>query len=304
MLFFMAAFPGYLLVVFLYGLLVPEKILNANLSSKRTTTGMLAERLHEAQPFGEVDVLVIGSSHAYRGFDPRHFSANGLRMFNLGSSAQTPSQSKALLHDFLPALKPKLVVFEVFPLSFALDGVESSLDLISHGMNNADLLKTALHQNNMKVYNTLAFFSLSDFFGIEPRSKKADKLDTYIAGGYVERQIQFNAPVKKLPEKWAIDGHQLAEFNACLELIKSYGSEILLVYAPVNSTFYNAYSNQKEVEDALCSGYSYHDFNKTLQLNDTLDFYDAHHLNQVGVDKFNKALLPLILQKIRSEDRN
>src|SRR5262245_26702081 len=39
------------------------------------------------------DVLVLGSSHAYRGYDPEHFAKRGLRMFNLGSTAQTPMNS-------------------------------------------------------------------------------------------------------------------------------------------------------------------------------------------------------------------
>lgn len=32
-------------------------------------------------------------------------------------------------------------------------------------------------------------------------------------------------------------------------------------------------------------------FNRLINLNDTLDFYDSHHLNSIGVKKFNKVLL-------------
>jgi hypothetical protein len=298
-LFLLAALPGYLLVLLLYGLLVPEKLLNANLTSKRTTTGMLARHLEEAKSFGAIDVLVIGSSHAYRGFDPRHFEAAGLRMFNLGSSAQTPTQSKTLLRKYLPVLRPKLVVFEMFPLSFALDGVESSLDLISNGVHSADVLNTVIHQNNVKVYNTLAFYNLVDLFGIEPGSKKIDPLDAYVSGGFVARKLQSNSPVEKPAEKWKLDSFQVKEFKACIDLIRNEGSKILLVYAPVNQSFYRSYSNQAEIAQELAHGYSYLDFNTMIDLNDSLDFYDAHHLNQRGVDQFNKALLPYIVKNIK-----
>ena len=36
-----------------------------------------------------IDVLVLGSSHAYRGFDPRIFKKAGIKLFNFGSSGQT-----------------------------------------------------------------------------------------------------------------------------------------------------------------------------------------------------------------------
>ena len=36
---------------------------------------------------------------------------------------------------------------------------------------------------------------------------------------------------------------------------------------------------------------TYYNYNKLLNLNDTLDFYDDDHLNQSGVTVFNQALI-------------
>jgi len=303
-LFLLAALPGYLVVLLLYGLLIPENLLNANLTSKRTTAGMLARRLEEANSYGAVDVLVIGSSHAYRGFDPRHFEAAGLRMFNLGSSAQTPTQSKVLLRKLLPQLQPKLVVFEMFPLSFSLDGIESSLDLISNGVRSADLLRTTLNQNNLKVYNTFAFHSLVDFMAIEIGTRKNDPLDVYVSGGFVGRTLQTNSPKSKEKENWVIDPFQQEEFEECIQLIQKAGCKLLLIYAPVNKSFYNSYTNQDQIVRNLTKGYTYFDFNTLVQVDDSLDFYDAHHLNQRGVDKFNSILLPMVLKELQDSVRN
>ena len=41
----------------------------------------------------------------------------------------------------------------------------------------------------------------------------------------------------------------------------------------------------------------YYDFNNRLHLNDTIDFYDSHHLNQTGVEIFNKAFLKILEAK-------
>ena len=77
-----------------------------------------------------VDVLFLGSSHAYRGFDPRIFRKRGYSSFNLGSSAQTPSQTKVWLKRYLKHLNPKIVIYEVYPGTFSSDGIEASLDLV------------------------------------------------------------------------------------------------------------------------------------------------------------------------------
>ena len=56
-------------------------------------------RMQDAQKTKNVDVLIVGSSHAYRGIDPRILQKDGISAFNLGSSAQTPINTKVLLHQ-------------------------------------------------------------------------------------------------------------------------------------------------------------------------------------------------------------
>jgi len=77
-----------------------------------------------------VDILFLGSSHSYRGFNPQYFS--GYKTFNLGSSAQTPIQTNLLLKRYLHQLNPKTIVYEVYPISLSIDGVESSSDIIAN----------------------------------------------------------------------------------------------------------------------------------------------------------------------------
>ena len=71
-------------------------------------------RMREVKELSDIDVLIIGSSHAYRGIDPRIFKEKGLNTFNLGSSLQTPINTKILLKKYLDKLKPKLVIYVVY----------------------------------------------------------------------------------------------------------------------------------------------------------------------------------------------
>lgn len=109
----------------LYASVAPEAF-KKSLVYHRVSSGHMFTRLEEAGEFGHVDVLVTGSSHAYRGFDPRVFAENGLSLFNLGSSSQTPIQTEFLLDRYLDVLTPEVVLLEVYPDLFSNDGTESS----------------------------------------------------------------------------------------------------------------------------------------------------------------------------------
>ena len=115
--------------------------------------GHLKTRIRDLATCSDVDVLFLGSSHAYRGFDPRIFMKYGIKSFNLGSSAQTPIQTEILLKRYLNSLKPKLVVYEVYPSTLSLDGVESALDLIANDRIDFPIIKMALDLNHAAVYN-------------------------------------------------------------------------------------------------------------------------------------------------------
>src|SRR5580700_4956105 len=86
-------------------------------------------RFREAEERGPVDIVFFGSSHAYRGFDPRIFAAAGYAAQNLGSTNQTPLNTLYLAERYLPALRPRLVVLEVYYQTLSSDGLEACRDL-------------------------------------------------------------------------------------------------------------------------------------------------------------------------------
>ena len=101
--------------------------------------GHLYSRVKDAEKIKNPDILFIGSSHSYRGFDTRVFQKHGIKAFNLGSSSQTPINSKVLLKQYLDKINPKMVVIEAYAGTISADGVESSLDLLSN--NKIDIKK-------------------------------------------------------------------------------------------------------------------------------------------------------------------
>lgn len=263
--------------------------------------GHLKTRLDDIKNYTDVDILVIGSSHAYRGFDPRIFKENDLSMFNLGSSAQSPIQSHYFLKEYIHQLKPKMVIIEVYPETFTSDGIESAIDLISNCPYNMQLTQMALTFKNVKPFNALLCRIVDQ--GILNHSYTEDKaigLDSYVSGGYVEREMG-NIKKYNIPDSFDLDlnENQLKAFEESINLLKEKKIPVILVQAPVTQKLYNSF-REKDSFNTLMSSYGkYYNFNEIESLQDSVLFYDADHLNQHGVEKFNKMLLDTVVNEIR-----
>jgi hypothetical protein len=284
---------AYPFMIFLSGYLPISKALKLNLNYRIGSYGHMFTRLNEVKQLkGNVDILFLGSSHSYRGFDPRNFRDKNT--FNLGSSSQTPIQTKILLERYLEKINPRMVIYEVYPGSFAADGVESSLDLIANDENDFRSIKMALELNNIKTYNTLIYAGFADLFNLNKKFVEPvkNREDTYISGGFVENELK-HYKYKKLPKKnvWKFNKKQIENFQENIALLKNKNINIVLVYAPITNSLYNSYTNNSYVDSVMnCYNLPYYNFNELMQLDDSLDFIDAHHLNQTGVNKFNSKL--------------
>ena len=292
------SFVFYIVATFIYGSFAPS-VLNPNLKYKMGSYGHLYSRINEIEEYNNLDLLFLGSSHAYRGFDTRIFKKNGYKSFNLGSSSQTPLQTKVLLKRYLDILKPDKVIYEVYPNTFEVDGVESSIDLISNDDNDIHSLKMAVNVNNIITYNTFIYCSLRDVFKLDDsfEESKSHGRDTYISGGYVEKDMDFYNPVEFKKKKIEINEQQFETFKEIIQLLKENGIETILVFAPITESNYSRYTNISEFDSIMSSYSKYYNFNEMMSLGDSLHFYDSHHLNQKGVEKFNKELIEFLKKR-------
>jgi len=261
-------------------------------------------RLKEVKQIDDIDILFSGPSHTYRGFDPRIFKKEGLNTFNLGTSSQTPIQTLTLVQRYLDQVQPKLVIYEVYPLTFMNDGVEASLDIVSNDANDLYSLHMALKTNNTKTYNTLLYASTRDLLRLnesfeEPIIKineiRGD--DTYIQGGYVHKETGFRDMRKITPQNITVGKKQLKAFEQILGKLKERKIDLILVYAPISNAMYSNLSGQPAFDSLMSTYAPYYNFNEIMNLNDSLHFYDRHHLNQAGVDLFNDKLIEIINNK-------
>ena len=294
LLFIPLAIVVYVLLLYVFGSYIPQRY-KFNLFDAQGLGGHTYTRLQEINNFNDVDILFLGSSHTYRGFDPRIFAKANFSSFNLGSSSQTPIQTEVLLNRYLKQINPKMVIFEVFPDIFTSDGVESSVDIIGNSRNDKESFNMSRKINNITTYNTLLYYYIRSF--LYPNAKRTELLqtdyDTYISGGFIERKIEYFKHVSYPENEWIYNQKQFIAFEKILALLKTENIPTVLVYAPVTPSLYKSNRNQKEFDEKM-SGYGdYYNFNEIIHLDDSLYFYDSHHLNQKGVEVFNEKLIEI-----------
>ena len=78
-------------------------------------------------------------------------------------------------------------------------------------------------------------------------------------------------------------------------MLEKRNINFVLVFVPVTAALYNSFENVDSFDSTMISTTrQYYNFNKSPFLDDSLHFYDAHHLNQLGVDSINRKLSNLI----------
>jgi hypothetical protein len=263
-----------------------------SLSYKIGGYGFLHSKIKEIDKYRNADILIIGTSHAYRGFDPRIFKENGITTLNLASSIQTPIQTNLIFKRYLDKINPKLVVYDVNPEVFNNDGIEAGLDLISNDYVSFDSFKMAFKINDIRLYNTLIFALYKQTFNANKNFKedinKND--DVYISGGYVEKKLKYNKDKKTYkPQSFEFNDFQLDYFKENIDFLNKKNIPFVLIHTPITKKLYASKMNYKKIDSSMnkLSNGNYYDFNKLTQLSDTLDFYDSNHLNTIGVRKFD-----------------
>lgn len=255
--------------------------------------GFVGRRLEEARQKRNVDILVIGSSHAYRGYDPRIFRRNGYDICNLGSSAQTLIQTEYLMNKFSDDLNPKFVIIDIYPMLLNSDGLESTIDLVSNGEVSFETVKMTFNSNSLKAYNTLIFSSFNNILHLKDTKNGEFEGEKYISGGYVETYKNSKSFKRREKSVISVSDDQLNALKRILKKLEVEKIPFVLVQSPFARSNYNSYVNNKSIDTLLSKFGPYYNFNEKLNLPANMH-YDDSHVNQYGVNIFNKYLIGIL----------
>lgn len=237
-----------------------------------------------------------GSSHAYRGYDPRIFEQYNWKLFSLGSSSQTPVQTAYLFDKYISKFHPKLVIIDVYPILFKSDGVESVIDLVSNAELDADLVDLSLSQNNISVYNTLCYRAVSDALDLNQNFTEESPNETgdvYVSGGYVQSFGRFKGKSHYDETTYSFLPEQMAAFERIVNQLRNDKIPYLILQSTIPQAKYKHVTNNAFADSYFSKFGFYRNANEALKLPDSC-FLDESHLNQSGVIHYNKYVVDLI----------
>jgi hypothetical protein len=258
----------------------------------QTKGGVSAMKFREWPSDSTYDAIVIGSSHAYKGYDPRVFNERGLRMFNLGTSAQTPLSSYALLEAHVKAGRTPLVVFDTYENAFDHPGVESVSDLTLNMPDDGAALRLALAFRDLRGLNMFTYRML------DRGAPMAWTLRDYVGRGAVMTPDSARVGVKyPRPRPFRMDARQLEKFLECLDLCTERGIRVVLSshYYPHQGERARHRRFRYELDSVLVHrgvpAPPWIDLAEAQGIDDHDHFCDHNHLNAAGARRFTDQLI-------------
>lgn len=234
------------------------------------------------------DAIVLGSSHAYRGYDPRIFEQSGLSLFNAGTSAQNAKGSFVLYYHYLRD-RTDVFVLDIYDPVFELEGTESNMRLIQNVPTNEAAV--ALVQQDWKMYtvNALAV-RMASINAID----EAPNVD-YVKNGFCEKKGILYAVEPLNDSVFDENDEMFIAFETMVKQMQADGKRIVLCSHPLPASpgLRNYHDKFLKRFTPLIErlGVPYLDLTYYTEGFGINEFADLSHLNQQGVELYNRLLL-------------
>ncbi|KFC24587.1 hypothetical protein [Chryseobacterium sp. FH1] len=282
----------YVLAILFVGKLSP-KILNGNIlvENKISANDFSEKRYLDLKKSDSIDLAIFGSSHAYRGYDNRIFNNVGMRTLNLGSSSQTPILTEFIYNNYIVEISPKIILIDIYPILLTKNSEEGDLNVLPIFYNNLGFIAEGINGSDIRVINSLIYFQV--FGNARNVKSRISHNDKYVDGGYVS-----NFGVKEDKKKYKVTALEIKEKNivALKNIVtdaEKKGIKVFLFQAPLPEERYKSYSNNKEINSIMHSIGKYYNYNDVGFLPSQY-FMDDSHINQKGVDVYNKWVIDKI----------
>lgn len=285
-----------------------------------------------------LDIIMAGSSHCYRSYDPYIFNKElNVSSFNMGSPLQKPVESYYIIKEVLRYHQPKVLIFDTYwgifndekyfnTKTFNYDMLKPSLNKVNYFLNvfNPDQYAAAMSYT-LRYHERLYLYLRYLLTGQKNTVDKAVYLKNYKGKGFVINNeiVDADALLKKYEKhnpkqgksyKW--DNKQMDYFIKIIDLCKRNNIKLILVTAPLNpihiehvDTYLYDYDiihntiSQIAIENQL-TYIDYNILNKKENIVSNNDFSDTNHLNYTGAIKISNHLTNLIKDEVLSAIKN
>ena len=237
------------------------------------------------------DIVIFGSSHAYRGYDPREFEKFGYNMFTLGSGFQNTMASYVLMENEFPLHDSSVIILDLFDKTFEGDGVGCYTRWIENASYDKTAFEMVWRQPDLRTMNSFACRMFSKGTAVEVPDEEG-----YLTNGYCPKLDTLKAPPAEMDTTAIRFNDDFLDYldafiaRACAD----HHMVILVSHPQPKSQSFQVYHDKfRAFISPVLQKYNlpYLDYNSEHDLNTLQHFADVNHLNQSGVTLFNHQLL-------------
>ncbi|MDZ4752386.1 MAG: hypothetical protein SGI87_12275 [Flavobacteriales bacterium] len=269
------------------------------------TGGQEEKMFSDLVSYSNPEIVVIGSSHAYRGYDPRIFQLEELDMINTGTSSQHSLASYILTRKYWNYESKPTYIIDVYPQVFMDDGIECSTRLIQNVPDHNPAWSLVTEDPDLRSFNAYMARLCCD------RTISEFSVEDYVSRGYCSDNDTLQGMFPAVDSTFVGQHKYFDYLHRLITYLESEGSIVVLVNQPmpINSDYqkFNDSFNkdlQRVLDHYKSEGFShdrrkvvYFDMAQDVDFDVCCDFSDPKHLNQGGVEKFNYKLIG----RLRSE---
>lgn len=251
--------------------------------------GITHQKFNDFDKHLKHDLIVLGSSHAYRGYDMAVVKNAGLTCFNLGSNAQTPLNTYFLVKDLLNENNVKTVLIDVYCHALNNNGLEGTADLTQNYPSWNAAIPMALAQKDPRAWNMLTLRGLMAGRDEMYEEQCNGKLGSCLIADSLNEPVSFGQGQYTAPSD-----EQLRYLTKTIKYLKSIGAKVVLTEHPSpdgadrighrnHLSRMKSFADENGIETV---------FVMDLEGLDPQDhFYDHTHLNAKGAALFTRHLL-------------
>jgi len=237
----------------------------------------------------EWDAVIIGSSHAYRGYDPAVFAEQGYNVYNLGSSAQTPLNSYHIIKHYLDSAHCPLLIFDVYEGIFLNTGLESTADLTQNITSDKAALGMAWGLRDLRGLNMMALR-----WAVRHRRPYYESPHPVVKGFVALPDSVTRALLPARNSTLVLQERQKELFRQCVRLCQERGIRMVVAqHQARKGTNAERHAAFTAFIDSSLAGTSIPNLDLTFApgLHDLHHFADHNHLNAAGARIFTGQLV-------------
>lgn len=254
------------------------------------------------EPKKQMDVLFVGSSHAFQSFSPMHlWNETGIASYNLGTPQQTIPCTYYVLKEGIRLQAPKVVVLETYGVRYDEDYKTTSR--LHEAVDNIPFNGTKIEILTDFLPHTLDFHERLEYaFPIIKYHSRWDKLspkdlktkNEWLRGFQIRAEIRKQEEPEWITETAEINARTIEYLDKIIKLCEENNIELIFVQAPMapkksSKSYEEAYRKLNSMpgyaEEMGIPYLNFDDLKEEIHLDYALDFKDQGHVNLWGAEK-------------------